>query len=197
LQQHLVVCEHCDAVHRWRELSSSEVARCSRCAAVLGRGHSLGVGAMLALTIAAACMLLIALLTPIVDISLRGARTSATLLEAIRITWSAGEPLVAIVAAVTAIVAPAMLIGLRLIVLVPLASGRVSRHFTWSMRALHEATRWSMVEVLMVAAAVSIVRIAALSDASPGAGMFAFGALSLLLAGLEAGGLKHLWLQRA
>jgi paraquat-inducible protein A len=62
------------------------------------------------------------------------------------------------------------------------------------MRALHEAARWSMVEVLTVAAAVSIVRIAALAHAEPGPGMLAFAALALLLAALESGGLKHLWL---
>jgi paraquat-inducible protein A len=65
------------------------------------------------------------------------------------------------------------------------------------MRVLHEVGRWSMVEVLMVAGAVSIVRIAAMASAVPGPGMFAFGALALLLAALESGGLKHLWLEAA
>ena len=63
------------------------------------------------------------------------------------------------------------------------------------MRVLHEASRWSMVEVLMVAATVSIVRIASMAHASPSVGMFAFGALALLLAALESGGLRHLWLE--
>lgn len=195
-QPYLVVCEHCDAPHRWRPIASGELARCSRCDAVLGRGHRLGVREMLALTIAAACTLLIAVFTPIVDVSLGGTHAVSTLPQSIVLTWEMGAPIVATLAAITAIVAPGLLVGLRLMVLVPLASGRVSRHFSWCMRALQEASRWSMVEVLMVAAAVSIVRIAAMSDATPGAGMFAFGALSLLLAALESGGLKHLWLER-
>lgn len=197
MAQQLIVCEHCDAVHRWRALAPHQVARCSRCAAVLARGHVLGVTSLLALTLAALCVLLIALLTPVVEIGLRGQRTMATLPEAIGHTWEAGEPVVALVAAFTAILAPATLIGLRLVVLVPLARGRKGRYFSSCMRALREAWQWSMVEVMMVAAAVSIVRIAALAQAVPGPGVFAFGALAVLLAALETGGLKHLWLEAA
>lgn len=148
---------------------------------------------MLALTLGALFVLLIASLSTIVDIHLRGAHTEATLPEAIRLTWRAGEPLVAVLAAITAILAPALLICLRLVILLPLAFGRAAPYFALCMRALHEITTWSMVEVLMVAAAVSIVRIAALAHAQPGPGMFAYGVLALLLAALESGGLKHLW----
>jgi paraquat-inducible protein A len=195
LRQGLVVCEQCNAVHRTRPLASSEVASCSRCAAAVGRGHRLGVHGLLALTIAAMVMLLIANLTPVVDIRLGGLRTDVTLPAAIHLTWQLGEHLVAVTAAFTAIVGPALLIGLRLLLLVPMARGRMPRHFAWAARALHEASYWSMVEVLMVAAVVSIVRMASMAHAVPGAGMYAFGALALLLAGLETGGVKHLWAQ--
>jgi paraquat-inducible protein A len=194
LQQDIVVCEQCNAVHRWRPLASAEVARCTRCAAVLGRGHRLGVHSLLALTIAALIVLLIANLTPIVDIDLRGTRTAATLPAAIHTTWLEGERVVAVVATITAIVAPALLIVLRLVVLAPLVARRPSPHVAWAMRVLHEMSRWSMVEVLMVAATVSIVRIASMAHASADIGMLAFGSLALLLAALESGGLKHLWM---
>jgi len=197
LQQGLVICEQCDAVHRWRPVAPREIAHCSRCGAVLARGHRLGAQALLALTIAALFVLLIANLTPVVDVRLRGIHNSATLPEAIHDTWLQGERLVASAATLTAIVAPALLIALRLLLLVPLARGRSPRHVAWCMRVLHEMSRWSMVEVMMVAAAVCIVRVASMAQAVPGPGMFAFGALALLLAALESGGLKHLWVQRS
>lgn len=148
---------------------------------------------MLALTLGAGVMLLIANLTSVVQIDLRGAHTAASLPEAIRLTWRADEHIVAVLATVTAIVAPALLVGLRLMVLVPLAAGRKTPYFAFCMRALHEASRWSMVEVLTLAAAVSIVRMAGLAHAVPGPGMAGFAALALLLAALESGGMKHLW----
>lgn len=148
---------------------------------------------MLALTIGALVVLLIANLTPVVVIDLRGAHTAASLPQAIHLTWLADEHIVAVLAAITAIVAPALLIGLRLMVLAPLVAGRKAPYFAICMRALHEASRWSMVEVLTLAAAVSIVRMATLAHSVPGPGMAAFAALALLLAALESGGMKHLW----
>jgi paraquat-inducible protein A len=193
VQQALVVCDHCDTVYRWRPLASAEVARCSRCAAVLGRGHRLNAEGLLALTVTAFVVLLIASLTPIVVIRVGGALTDATLPQAITATWALGERLVAIATALTALVGPALLISLRLALLVPMVRGRTPRGLGWTMRVLHQAGQWSMVEVMMVAAAVCIVRIAAMAHAVPGTGMWAFGVLALIMAGLESGGVKHLW----
>jgi paraquat-inducible protein A len=191
--QAIVVCEQCDKAHRWRALASREVAHCTRCGAVLGRGHRLGVDALLALTLAAAVVFLIANLSSIATVHLQGRHADTTLHAAIAATWNKGAHLVAIAAALTAVAAPAIIIGLRLYLLVPLQLKRTPRHFGACMRLMHAVSRWNMVEVLMVAAIVSIVRMAALADASPGPGMWAHGAMSLLLAGLESAGLRHLW----
>src|SRR5258706_3430963 len=163
--QDLAICEQCDAVHRWRPLASGEIARCTRCGNVLGRGHRLGVEALLALTVGALLVLLIANLTPMMSFHMRGLHNEATLPSAIRTTWLRGEHLVALIATATAIVAPALLVVLRLAVLLPMSLGRSPRHMAWCMRVLHEVSRWSMVEVLMVAATGSIVRIAAMAQA--------------------------------
>jgi len=193
MSQPLVICEQCDAVHRWRPLGARDVARCSRCGAVLARGHRLGVDALLALTVAAGVALLIGVTMPMMTMHLRGFHSAVTFPQAIGTTWDRGEHLVAIAASATAIAGPALLVLLRLAVLWPMSRGRRPDHFAWCMRVLHEVSRWNMVEVLMVAAVVSIVRIAGMAPALPGAGMFAFAALALLLAALESGGLKHLW----
>jgi paraquat-inducible protein A len=199
-QQDFIVCEQCAAAHRWRPLRADDVARCTCCGAVLARGHRLGADGLLALTLAALCVLLIANLSPIVSVGLRGQHVDTTLAGAIAAAWRQGEHLVAGLAALTAIVAPAVLIGLRLALLLPLVAPkelhRSPRRFAWCMRVLHEVSRWNMVEVLMVAALVAIVRVAGLAQATAGPGMFAFGALSLLLAALESAGLRHLWWSR-
>lgn len=164
---------------------------------MLGRGHKLGTQGTIALTVAAFFTYLIANFTRVVTIRLGGQQTDTTLAGAVQMTWQDGEPIVAIAAAATAIIAPALLIGARLYLLLPLANGHVPRHFGRAMRLLHEVTRWNMVEVLMVAAVVSIVRIAQMAEATPGPGMFAFGALALLIAALEARGVRDLWLRPA
>ena len=50
-----------------------------------------------------------------------------------------------------------------------------------------------MVEVFTIGVLLSLVRLAGLADASPGPGLFALGAVTLLFAAIESAGLKHLW----
>jgi len=77
MSQDIVLCEQCDAVHRWRPLASSEVARCRRCGAVIARGHRLSVSGLLALTVAAGVMLAVAVSTPVMTLQLRGDESAA------------------------------------------------------------------------------------------------------------------------
>ncbi len=159
----------------------------------MARGHRIGIEALLALTLAAATVFVIANVAEVMTIRLRGSAVSTTFPEAIRMTWLDGEPLVAVVAAGTAIVAPALFIGLRLYVLLGLAIGRIPPGFAGCLRLLHQVSHWNTVEVLTVAALLSLVRVASLADASAGPALFAFGALAMLLAAIDSAGLKHLW----
>lgn len=191
----LVVCEQCGQPHRWLPVSRREIARCIRCEAVIGRGHRLSVTTVLALTAAAAAAWLVALTMPLLSLSLRGGAESATLLDTIVAAWLSGQEIVAMVAAVTALIAPALYIALRLYVLAPLAAGWRPPGFAWCVRALHQARRWNMVEVFTVGVLLSLVRLYGLADTSPGPGLFALGVVTLLFAAIESAGLKHLWWQ--
>ena len=193
----LVVCEQCGTVHRWRPLERGVVAQCVRCEAVLGRGHRFHLPTVLALTVTAAVAFGIGISTDVLSLQLRGAAQTATLPQAIAATWSEGQQIIAAVAAVTALIAPALFIALRLYILVPLAAGRVPRGFALCVRALHHASRWNMVEVFTIGVLLSLVRLAGLADASPGAGLFALGAVTMLFAAIESAGTKHLWWQVA
>jgi paraquat-inducible protein A len=189
----LVVCEQCGLAHRWRALAAGAIARCTRCGATLGRGHRLSIDSVLALTVAAAAAYLVAINTSLLSLSLRGGAESSTLTQAIAAAWQGGQEIVAVVAALTALVAPAGFIGLRLYVLFPLSVGRKPPGFATCVRVLHQAGRWNMVEVFTVGVLLSLVRLSALADASPGPGLFALGAMTILFAAIESAGLKHLW----
>ncbi len=193
VEDSLVVCGHCGKAHRWQLLGAGQIARCERCDAILGRGHRLGTSAVLALTTAAAAAFLVAVSTPLLTLSFRGGTESATLLETVSGAWSAGYPPIAIAAALTAILAPGALIALRLYVLAPLALGHKPPGFAGCVRLLHQAARWSMVGVFTIGVLLSLVRLSAMADASPGTGLYALGALTVLLAAIESAGIKHLW----
>ena len=194
-EDYLVVCEECGMAHRWRSLGPGAVARCVRCEAVLGRGHRLQLPGVLALTVTAAVAFGVGISTDVLSITLRGAAYAATLPEAIVATWGEGQRVIAALAALTALVAPALFIALRLYILVPLAAGRVPRGFAICVRALHHASRWNMIEVFTIGVLLSLVRLAGLADAAPGPGLFALGAATILFAAIESAGTKHLWWQ--
>src|SRR6187399_1801642 len=189
----LVVCGQCGLAHRWQPLLEASQARCTRCDAVLARAHRLSIQGILALTVAAAAAFLIAINAPLMSLSLRGGAETATLPEAISFAWRDDQQLVAILAGITALLAPAAFIGLRLYVLAPLAVGSKPPGFAWCVRALHQAARWNMVEVFTIGVLLSLVRLAGLADTTPQAGLFALGALTALFAAIESAGLKHLW----
>jgi len=193
VQDSLVVCERCAKVHRWTVLRPGAVARCVRCEAVLGRGHRLGIETVLALTVTALIVFAVACTGDVITIRLGGTTAATTLPQAVLDAWQQGERLVALTAAGTALVAPALYIALRLYVFVPLTAGRVPPGFGMCVRALHQVSRWSMVEVLTVAGLLALVRLAALAQATAGPGLIALGVLTLLFAAIESAGLRHLW----
>ena len=192
-QDSLVVCEQCGMAHRWRPLARASIARCVRCEAILGRGHRLPLTTILSLTITATVIFLFGISSDVLSLDMRGIAKATTLPGAIVTTWNDGQEIVAIVAAITALVAPALFLALRLYVLVPLAIGTVPRGFALCVRLLHQAGRWNMVEVFTIGALLSLVRLSSLADAVPGPGLFALGAVMLLFAKIESAGLKHLW----
>jgi paraquat-inducible protein A len=188
-----VVCDECDAVHERIALRAGQVARCRRCDALLGRGHLVTPTGQLAFALAALVFLAIGNLTPMVTLELHGLRIAVTVPHAIALTWRVGQPLVALLAAATALIFPLMLVLLRIYVLVFLTTGRVPAGFQLAMRALKLSTYWSMVEVFMLSALVAIVRSAGLASLTPGVGLFAYGVVTLLLTSITAAGLHSMW----
>lgn len=191
----LVMCGQCGLAHRWRPLAPASMARCVRCEAVLGRGHRLTLPTLLSLTITASVVFLIALGSDVLSLDMRGVFRATTLPGAISAMWTEGQESVAVLTAITAVVAPALFLALRLYVLVPLTAGRLPRGFALCVRLLHQAGRWNMVEVFTIGALLSLVRLASLADAVPEPGMFALGGVMILFAAIESAGLKHLWWQ--
>jgi paraquat-inducible protein A len=188
-----MVCHACDAAHTAVPLKIKQVARCSRCQAVLGRSSLLSISGQLAFTIAAGLFLLIGNCMPLVELELRGIHASLTLPQAIALTWSVGQPLVASLAAAIAVLFPLALVALRLYVLWPLTQGKIPAGFGRAMHALHLCIEWSMVEVFLLSTLVAIVRSSSIAIVKPGIGLLAYVLVTLLLTALTAAGLRPLW----
>lgn len=189
----LLACHECDALYPHRHPAPGDIQRCRRCGATLARGHWLRPDGQLALTIGALLVLAIASGSEIVTLELQGIHSVATLFEAIVATWTTGEHAVAVIALATAFCFPLAVVVLRLWVLLPVAFGRPVRAFVPSMRALRWVLRWSMVEVFMLGVLIAVVRSAGVTQVVVGPGLFAYVALAVLLAAIEACDMDELW----
>ena len=128
-----------------------------------------------------------------ISIRLAGSVVQTSFPMAVLTSWQQGEHLVALLAVLTAMLAPALFIGLRLYLLLPLLRGHLPAGYAACLRGLYLASRWNTVEVLTVGALLALVRIADLAQATPGPALAAYAVLALLLAAIESAGLRHLW----
>ncbi len=193
----LVICEYCDAVHARVLLRRKETAHCQHCGSELYRHPRLDIDMMMALTAASAIMFIIANCYPIVALDMQGLSNQATLWETILFTLDSNVGAIAVLAAASAFFFPLIQIILFSYVLIPLRAGRKPAAFAGAMHALRQLQPWSMVEVFMLGAVVSVVKLTAVADVAPQIGLWGFAVLTLLLTMLSSFDLHELWDQAA
>jgi paraquat-inducible protein A len=188
----LIVCEHCDAVHRKPLLTRGELSRCTCCLGPLERAQRLDVSGMLALTIAALIVFVVANVYPIARIDVRGANDAATLWGCIMTSWREHSSVVSALSALTLFFFPLAELISALVVLGPLAQGRRGALFAVGMRVLRFARNWSMPEVFMLGVIVAMVKLGDIATIHPGLGLWAFAVLTVLITLITS--FDHAWL---
>jgi paraquat-inducible protein A len=154
----------------------------SRCGAVLYRNLGARFDWSLAFFVGAAILYLIANAFPIVIMEAGGNRTIATLFGTVFSLHRTGSSPVAALVLFTAIVFPALIIGLMIYMLLPLQIGRSPSGAALVFRALRASQPWAMVEVFMLGILASIVKLAHLAAVVTGPALYAFGGLIFLIA---------------
>ncbi|MET3134132.1 paraquat-inducible protein A [Oxalobacteraceae bacterium GrIS 1.11] len=192
-QHDLISCHDCGVLHRRRALQARQKARCTRCRAVLYRGSSADLNRVVALTLGAALVFLIAQFFPIVELEINGRRSSATLIGAIHVLWSQQMRLVASMVFCSTIMFPAIELGALLYVALGLRAGVKAPGFNPVLRAVRAARRWGMTEVLMLGILITVIKMTSLARVAPQAGLFAFAALTVMLALVLSFDPKTLW----
>ncbi|NID05311.1 paraquat-inducible protein A [Luteibacter jiangsuensis] len=191
--QNLIVCEHCDSVYRRRSLARGEVADCVVCGAVLDRHQWLGVDAQFALIFAALIVFVIANVSPIVTLGLSGMKAATTLWGAVIAMWNDGAQIVAFLSAMTLFFFPLGQILIFGWVLWFARKGIRAPGFPLAMSALVRVKPWSMIEVFMLGTLVAVVKAHTYFDVVPGAGIWAFGFLTLLVTVFSSLDPRELW----
>ncbi|MBV4458042.1 paraquat-inducible protein A [Pseudomonas sp. COR58] len=189
----LIICEHCDGVYRKATLAKHQKTLCVRCGGVLQRYSGMNVQQRLALSFTAAMLWLFANFYPVMSISMKGLKNSATLWDSVLALSQGPITFMAMVAAIAIIIAPAF----QLVLLVWVLSFALGAHrapgFKLCMRWLETLRPWSMLEVCLLGAMVAVFKLAGMLDVLPGIGLFALAVLSLLLIRIAGRDVRDLW----
>ena len=189
----LIICEHCDCVYEKVTLAKHQKALCTCCGGVLQRYNGLSVEQRLALAFTATMLWIFANFYPVMSISMKGLKNSATLWDSVLALSQGPITFIALVAAISIIIAPLFQLVLLIWVLSFALGHRRSPGFKVCMRWLETLRPWSMLEVCLLAAMVAVFKLAGLLDVIPGIGLFALAVLSLLLIRIAGRDVRDLW----
>ncbi|WP_192564768.1 paraquat-inducible protein A [Pseudomonas gozinkensis] len=189
----LIICEHCDCVYEKVTLAKHQKTLCVRCGGVLQRYNGLSVEQRLALSFTAAMLWLFANFYPVMSISMKGLKNSATLWDSVLALSQGPITFMAMVAAISIIIAPAFQLVLLIWVLSFALASRRCPAFKLCMRWLETLRPWSMLEVCLLGAMVAVFKLAGMLDVIPGIGLFALAVLSLLLIRIAGRDVRELW----
>lgn len=190
----LVACPHCDALYRRRALAPGEKARCGRCGATLYKAPGvLTPDRLLALVTAALIAWTIANALPIVRLSAGGISHTTTLIGAIGVLWTEGRGLTATLAFATALAFPAIELVALFAVLIAIRTRPGAPLVAVLLRSIQAVRPWGMIEVFMLGVVVALVKISHTAQVVPGPALWAFAALTVLLALIVSYDLRRLW----
>ncbi|WP_458377441.1 paraquat-inducible protein A [Pseudomonas fluorescens] len=189
----LIICEHCDCVYQKVTLAKHQKTLCTRCGGVLQRYNGLTVEQRLALTVTALMLWMFANFYPVMSISLKGLKNSATLWDSVLALSLGPITFIAMVAAIAMIIAPIFQLLLLIWVLSFALAFRRSPGFRFCMRWLETLRPWSMLEVCLLGAMVAVIKLAGLLDVLPGIGLFALAILSLMMIRIAGRDVRELW----
>lgn len=185
-QDLLTECRACGLLQRHPELPTGGVAECARCGCTLRRNRPDSLNRTLALTSAGIVLFLVATGFPFLSFEIQGQATQTTLLTGVIALGRSGDWPIAAVVLFTSILAPGLQLALLLAVLIPLALRRappwLPRLYRWSQTL----APWGMMDVFLLGILVSAVKLSEMAIIVPGASLFAFAVLILVLAAAQA-----------
>lgn len=189
----LIACPECDALLRKPALRKRQKARCPRCGATLYQGATARLERICAVTLAALVTFLIAQAFPVIELEMNGITTRTGLLGALGVLWNEGMQLVAALVFCATTLFPLVELLALLYVLLPMRRGHVPYGFHLVMRALRFVKPWSMLEVFMLGALVTMTKMTSIARVVPETALFAFGALTLMFTVVASFDARTLW----
>ena len=130
-------------------------------------------------------MYLVANLLPLMSLSVVGRSASTTIIGGAFEMWQQGQMVTAVLVLFCAVIAPGCYIGFVLVLLLGSRRSPVPEWVGEILRWVHHLQIWSMLEVMLLGILVALVKIAELATVTPDFGLYAIGALVVLIPAIQ------------
>lgn len=189
-----IACPDCDALYLAPALREGEQVICVQCHASLFNYHRNSLQRAAALTVAAAFLFVAANCFPFMTLR-AGFRESQMILS--QSTFGLehqGSPYLGLAVGLFTLVAPTLIIGGLIYLLFGLLAGRRLPGAILLCRWVYRARRWNMLEVFLLGALVSLLKLGKLATLTLGISFWAFvGLIICLTAALSSIDYRELW----
>lgn len=175
MTDHFKACPCCGKIHRLSaNMSSGDIASCVRCRTpIMHFGSTLSsLQRTAAFSIGAFILFWPAILMPILEVERLGHRSSSSILFGIVELFRHGSYFVGAVVLIFSIIFP--LVKILLLLELSLLGILEKSHKAWTYRVMEQIGRWSMMDVLLLAFMVMLVKLGDLVEFSLGPAVFAF-----------------------
>lgn len=181
-----VACHDCGTLLRAHDLAPNSAAECPRCRATLYRRKRYGLDHAIALHVTGVILFAAANVFPFITFKMEGREQTSTLISGvIEFTRHDLWILAGTVFAVTMAIPLAKLLA-TLYVLVPVRLGRRVTHAATVFRFVEILHPWAMLEIFLLGVFVAYVKLSDLATLELGPGIYAFGALIIVIVAGES-----------
>lgn len=180
-------CRDCGLLQQLPEVPEGTVAACTRCDAMLHQHRRYTLPLSLACSGIGLFAFLLAFWLPMATVSMPGGRSAASdLLTGPELLRQAGAWELSVVVVLTLLVLPGFDLAAVLAMSVGVSLGTVPRWLRRAFAVLPAISNWAMVEVFMLGATISLVRLRAWMVVEFGPALFALGGVTLCSIGVGA-----------
>lgn len=176
----LAACHCCGLVHALPVIGRRRVACCVRCQSVIRHGvHPRSVSRTGAISLAALVLYPLAIVLPVMEIERFGHINEASIWSGTVGLLAEGHLFVGLAVLIFSVIAPLGKLGSLFVLCAgqqSLSKGDQTRVY----RFVEFIGRWGMVDVMLVAVLVAVVKLGDLVTVTPGPGVFIFGVVVLL-----------------
>lgn len=189
-----VVCPDCDALYLAPALREGEQVVCPQCHASLFHYKRNSLQRATAFTIAAAFLFLAANCFPFMTLRAGFRENQMILSQSVSGLEHQGSPYLGIAVGIFTLVAPTLIIGGLIYLLIGLLLNRRLPGAVPLCRWVFRARRWNMLEVFLLGALVSLLKLGKLATLTLGISFWAFvGVIICLTAALSSIDYRELW----